>query len=132
MSCRLWKQKRNKMAIYKANGKHVNCYYDEMFYERLDDFKHNDSIVIVEVTSENFEKFIDPESQTEAYKLFENFTFREIGYTDYGDWDGLSSIVGKEETKNLKKVYFDCEDYKETTFAVLLYNKFTFVTLIRD
>jgi len=24
------------------------------------------------------------------------------------------------------------EDYKETTFAILLYNNFTFVTLIRD
>ena len=66
------------MAIYKANGKHVNCYYDEMFYERLDDFKRYDSIVIVEVTSENFEKFIDPESQTEAYKLFENFTLKKL------------------------------------------------------
>ena len=57
---------------------------------------------------------------------------KEIGSVEYGDWDGLSSIVGEEETKNLKKVYFDCEDYKETTFAILLYNNFTFVTLIRD
>ena len=40
--------------IYKSDGKHVNCYYDEMFYETLgDDFQRNDSIVIVEVTSEN-------------------------------------------------------------------------------
>ena len=70
--------------------------------------------------------------ETEAYKIFENFSFKEIGSVEYGDWDGLSSIVGEEETKNLKKVYFDCEDYKETTFAILLYNNFTFVTLIRD
>ena len=120
------------MAIYKANGKHVNCYYDEMFYDRLDDFKHNDSIVIVDVTSENFEKFIDPESQTEAYKLFKNFTFSEIDYADYDDWDGLSSIVGEDEVKNLRNIYFDCEDYAEVTWAVLLYHNFTFVTLVTD
>ena len=119
------------MAIYKANGKHVNCYYDEMFYETLgDDFQRDDSIVIVEVTGESFEDFIDPETETEAYKIFENFSFKEIGSVEYGDWDGLSSIVGEEETKNLKKVYFDCEDYEETTFAVLLYNNFNYVTLI--
>ena len=45
------------MAIYKANGKHINCYYDEMFYETLDNFQRDDSIVIVEVTGENFQNF---------------------------------------------------------------------------
>ena len=49
--------------IYKANGKLINCYYDEMFYDTLcDDFQRNDSIVIVDVTGENFEDFIDPET----------------------------------------------------------------------
>ena len=119
--------------IYKANGKHVNCYYDEMFYETLgDDLQRDDSIVIVEVTGENFENFIDPETKTEAYKIFENFSFKEIGYADYGDWDCFSSIVGEEEVKNLRKIYFDCDDYAETTWTVLLYHNFTFVTLVRD
>ena len=64
------------MALYKANGKHVNCYYDEMFYETLgDDFQRGDSIVIVAVAGENFENFIDPETETEAYKIFEKFQF---------------------------------------------------------
>ena len=49
--------------------------------------QRDDSIVIVEVTGENFENFIDPETETEAYKIFENFSFKEIGYVDYGDWD---------------------------------------------
>ena len=120
------------MAIYKANGKHVNCYYDEMFYETLgDDFQRNDSIVIVEVTGKSLENFIDPETETEAYKIFENFSFREIGYADYGDWDELSSIVGKEEVEQLRKIYFDCDDYAETTWTVLLYHNFTYVTLVR-
>ena len=121
------------MVIYKVNGKHVNCYYDEMFYETLgDNFQRNDSIVIVEVTGENFEGFIDPETETEAYKIFENFSFKEIGYADYGDWDCFSSIVGEEEVKNLRKIYFDCDDYAETTWTVLLYHNFTYVTLVRD
>ena len=119
--------------LYKASGKHVNCYYDEMFYETLgDDFQRDDSIVIVEVTGENFENFIDPETETEAYKIFENFSFKEIGYADYGDWDELSSMVGKEEVGKLRKIYFDCDDYAETTWTVLLYHNFTFVTLVRD
>jgi len=117
--------------IYKANGKHVNCYYDEMFYETLgDDFQRNDSIVIVEVTGENFEDFIDPETETEANKIFKNFSFKKIGYANYGDWNDLSSIVGEDEVKNLRKIYFDCDDYKNVTWAVLLYYNFTFVTLV--
>jgi len=119
--------------IYKTNGKHFNCYHDDMFYETLgDDFQRDDCIVIVEVEGENFESFIDTEDKTEAYKLFKNFTFSEIDYADYDDWDGLSSIVGENEVKNLRKIYFDCDDYAEMTWAVLLYHNFTFVTLVTD
>tara|TARA_B110000438_G_C15411247_1_gene477672 strand:+ start:58 stop:429 length:372 start_codon:yes stop_codon:yes gene_type:complete len=119
--------------IYKANGKHVNCYYDEMFYETLgDNFQRNDSIVIVEITGENFEDFIDPETETEANKIFKNFSFKKIGYTNYSDWNDLSSIIGEDEVKNLRKIYFDCDDYKNVTCAVLLYYNFTFVTLLTD
>ena len=123
--------KTNK-PLYKANGKHVNCYNDDMFYETLDNFHRDDCIVIVEVEDENFESFIDIEDRTKAYELFSKFTFSEIGYTDYGDWDKLSSIVGEDEVKKLKDIYFDCDDYAETTWTVLLYHKFTFVTLFRN
>lgn len=48
--------------IYKANGKLINCYYDEMFYDTLgDDSQCNDLIVMVDVTGGNF---IDPETKT--------------------------------------------------------------------
>ena len=121
------------MAIYKANGKHVNCYYDEMFYETLgDDFQQDDCIVVVEVEGENFKTFSDTEDKNQAYELFNHFSFREIGYADYGDWDCLSSIVGEDEVKNLRKIYFDSDDYAETTWTVLLYHNFTFVTLVSN
>ena len=67
-----------------------------------------------------------------ADELFNEFSFRKIGYADYGDWDELSSIVGEEEVKKLRKIYFDCEDYVETTWVVLLYHNLTYVTLVRD
>ena len=63
---------------------------------------------------------------------FENFSFKEIGYADYGDWNCFSSIVGEDEVKNLRKIYFDCDDYAETTWTVLLYHNFTYVTLVRE
>ena len=122
-----------KEPLYKANGKHINCYHDDMFYETLgDDFQQDDCIVVVEVEGENFKTFSDTEDKNQAYELFNHFSFREIGYADYGDWDELSSIVGKEEVEQLRKIYFDCDDYAETTWTVLLYHNFTFVTLVRD
>ena len=125
-------EKENK-PLYTANGKHFSCYYDDMFYETLgDDFKQDDCIVVVEVEGENFKTFSDTEDKNQAYELFNHFSFREIGYADYGDWDELSSIVGKEEVEQLRKIYFDCDDYAETTWTVLLYHNFTYVTLVRD
>ena len=125
-------EKGNK-PLYKANGKHFSCYYDDMFYETLgDDFQQEDCIVVVEVEGENFKTFSDTEDKNQAYELFNHFSFREIGYADYGDWDELSSIVGKEEVEQLRKIYFDCDDYAETTWTVLLYHNFTYVTLVRD
>ena len=125
-------EKGNK-PIYIANGKHFSCYYDDMFYETLgDDFQQDDCIVVVEVEGENFKTFSDTEDKNQAYELFNHFSFREIGYADYGDWDELSSIIGKEEVEQLRKIYFDCDDYAETTWTVLLYHNFTFVTLVRD
>jgi len=125
-------EKGNK-PLYTANGKHFSCYYDDMFYETLgDDFKQDDCIVVVEVEGENFKTFSDTEDKNQAYELFNHFSFREIGYADYGDWDELSSIVGKEEVEQLRKIYFDCDDYAETTWTVLLYHNFTYVTLVRD
>jgi len=119
--------------IYKANGKHINCEHDEIFYETLgDDFQRDDCIVIVEVEGGDFQSFSDTEDYNQAYELFKNFSFREISYADYGDWDELSSVVGEDEVKNLRKIYFDCYDYAETTWTVLLYHNFTFVTLVRD
>ena len=125
-------EKENK-PLYTANGKHFSCYYDDMFYETLgDDFKQDDCIVVVEVEGENFKTFSDTEDKNQAYELFNHFSFREIGYADYGDWDELSSIVGEEEVKKLRKIYFDCDDYVETTWVVLLYHNLTYVTLVRD
>jgi|TARA_B100001964_G_C13943349_1_gene469989 hypothetical protein len=125
-------EKGNK-PIYIANGKHFSCYYDDMFYETLgDDFQQDDCIVVVEVEGENFKTFSDTEDKNQAYELFNHFSFREIGYADYGDWDELSSIIGKEEVEQLRKIYFDCDDYAETTWTVLLYHNFTYVTLVRD
>ena len=124
-------EKGNK-PIYIANGKHFSCYYDDMFYETLgDDFQQDDCIVVVEVEGENFKTFSDTEDKNQAYELFNHFSFREIGYADYGDWDELSSIIGKEEVEQLRKIYFDCDDYAETTWTVLLYHNFTYVTLVR-
>ena len=125
--------KKGNKPLYTANGKHFSCYYDDMLYETLgDDFKQDDCIVVVEVEGENFKTFSDTEDKNQAYELFNHFSFREIGYADYGDWDELSSIVGKEEVEQLRKIYFDCDDYAETTWTVLLYHNFTYVTLVRD
>jgi len=119
--------------LYKANGKHFSCFYDDMFYETLgDDFQQEDCIVVVEVEGENFKAFSDTEDKNQADELFNQFSFRKIGYAGYGDWDELSSIVGEEEVKKLRKTYFDCDDYVETTWVVLLYHNLTYVTLVRD
>jgi len=124
---------KGKEPLYKANGKHFSCFYDDMFYETLgDDFQQEDCIVVVEVEGENFKTFSDTEDKNQADELFNQFSFREIGYADYGDWDELSSIVGEEEVKKLRKIYFDCDDYVETTWVVLLYHNLTYVTLVRD
>ena len=121
------------MAIYQANGKHINCEHDDIFYETLgDDFQQDGSIVVVEVEGGDFQSFSDTEDYNQAYELFKNFSFREIGRADYGNWDELSSVVGEDEVKNLRKIYFDRDDYAETIWTVLLYHNFTFVTLVRD
>ena len=46
--------------------------------------------------------------------------------------DPFHASVGKEEVEQLRKIYFDCDDYAETTWTVLLYHNFTYVTLVRD
>ena len=53
------------------------------------------------------------------------------------DKDRVTGIEGfdipnqtEDEVKNLRKIYFDCDDYKNVTWAVLLYYNFTFVTLV--
>ena len=93
----------------------------------LSNHKQAKKAAMYAVAAERQNKFLEME-----HKIFKNFSFKEIGYADYGDWDCFSSIVGEEEVKNLRKIYFDCDDYAETTWTVLLYHNFTFVTLVRD
>ncbi len=117
-------------------GKHISCNFDSLFYETLgDDFMQENSIVLVEVIGDEFENFVNIEDESEANRLFDTFIFKIIGkYVGYDDLDSFAQVVGsgidEEETKALRRIYFDCDDFKDVTAAVLLYYDRTFVTIV--
>jgi len=116
-------------------GKHISCNFDSLFYETLgDDFMQENSIVLVEVIGDEFENFVNIKDEAEANRLFDTLIFSEIDYVEYDDLDSFAQVVGseidEEETKALRRIYFDCDDFKDVTAAVLLYYDRTFVTIV--
>ena len=131
------KAKENNIQ-YKASGYHIPVHaagHDDMFFEDLgDNFQREDSIVIVE-NSGLVSEFAEIEDRKEAlahYNRHIKDEFEEIGFTKYGAWEELASFIGRLETHKLRQIYFDCDDFAETTWAVLLYHDKDFVTLVTD
>jgi len=131
------KAKENNIQ-YKASGYHIPVHaagHHDMFFEDLgDNFQREDSIVIVE-NSGLVSEFAEIEDRKEAlahYNWHIKDEFEEIGFTKYGAWEELASFIGRLETNELRKIYFDCDDYAETTWAVLLYHDKDFVTLVTN
>ena len=116
---------------FKPTGEFYNADWDNLLYETLgDDYLIKDKINIVTVTSDDFKSFCDADSEEEAEDLMYDFEYEEVGSIDYGDWEGLESLVGSKEAKNLRDDYFENEDYKEVISAVLLYWENKFITLV--
>ena len=106
-------------------GKHISCEFDEYFYDILVDFLQDNTITLVEVRGGQFKDFVNAEDDSEAQRFFDTLTFRFMDSVEYGDWDSfddmISNTIDDEEVKTLKRVYFDCDDFKEVHSAVLLY-----------
>ena len=93
---------------------------------------NHDVIVIVEVKGNRFIEFSDMDVSATAYEILDELEFNEIDSIDYGDWDALSNILGEKESKSLREIYFDCEDFEDITQAVLLYYNKSFITIFSD
>ena len=123
----------NKTA--PTDKKFITCYHDDLFYEDIgDNFQREDTIVVLENLGDVYE-FAEIENREEARDFYNSqitSNFFELGYTDYGNWEELETIVGEEELKALRKTYFDCDDFAETTWTILLYHDNKFVTILRD
>ena len=121
-------------CIYKTTGGHHNCYHEEFFYDELDFYLYENKLTLVEVSYyRDFEDFVDEEDEDVARELFNDFDFKQIHKPiEYGDWNALELLVGTNEANELRKVYFDCDDYKNTNCVALLYWEGYFVTLLRE
>ena len=107
-------------------GKQINCEFEEYFFDILGfDFMEDNTIALVEVRGDKFEDFANSEDDLEAQRFFDTLTFSFMDSVQYGDWDAfdemISNTIDDDEVKTLKKVYFDCDDFKEVHSAVLLY-----------
>jgi len=114
--------------------KHKNSNYPNFLYPILgDDFQKDGQIVVVEVDEDEVDSFVEAETEDEAFELVNELHFYELGSVEFGDWEDLGGLLDIDEVKGVKKVYFDCDDYKETTFAVLLYDSGgNFITIFSD
>ena len=114
--------------------RHINCNHDDLFWEDLgDNFQREDTIVVLENYADIYE-FSKIENREEARDFYDSHIksqFHELGYTDYANWEELETIVGEEELQSLRKTYFDCDDFSEITWTVLLYHDDKFVTVLR-
>ena len=120
------------MAIYKTTGNHHNCYFDEFFYDNMDDFLELGKLVLVNLSGNSFNDFVDEDDKDVAKALYDSFSFDGIGSIAYKDWEALEELLGTEEGNELRKVYFDCDDWETTKSVVLLYHNGDFVTIYRD
>ena len=107
-------------------GKHISCEFDGYFFDILGmDFMQDNTITLVEVRGDQFKDFVNAEDDSEAQRFFDTLTFSFMDSVEYGDWDSfddmISNTIDDEEVKTLKRVYFDCDDFKEVHSAVLLY-----------
>jgi len=108
-------------------GNHIYCEFEEYFFDILSfDFMQENTITLVEVRGEQFKNFVNAEDHSEAQSFFDTLTFSLMGSVEYGDWDAFDNIISNTidtaEVETLKRVYFDCDDFKEVHSAVLLYH----------
>ncbi|MAZ58770.1 MAG: hypothetical protein CMP56_05150 [Flavobacteriales bacterium] len=88
---------------------------EEFWFEPLDDFQLYGEIVVVEISEEDLIN-----ENTEGLK--------EKGSVDYGDWEELGTLLGKDDAA-LHQKYFEDEQL-EGEWIVFLYTAGRYVTCI--
>ena len=76
------------------NGEHISCDWDYLFYDDiLPDFLEDDEIVLVSVSGDQWNNFLEAEDEEEAYEYLEYLNFNFIDSVEYGDWEEFSKII---------------------------------------
>ena len=124
------------------NGEHISCDWDYLFYDDiLPDFLEDDEIVLVSVSGDKWNNFLEAEDEEEAYEYLEYLNFNFIDSVEYGDWEKfykiITNTVDEKETEKLKKDFSDGGHFDNVSSAVLLYytepsGKNTYVTSYTD
>ena len=108
------------------NGEHISCEWDYLFYDNiLPDFLEDDEIILVSVSGDQWDNFLEAEDENGAYEYLEYLNFNFIDSVEYGDWVAFSEMItntiDEKETKKLKKDFSDGGHFENVSSAVLLY-----------
>jgi len=108
------------------NDDHISCEWDYLLYDDiLPDFLEDDEIVLVSVSGDQWNNFLEAEAEEEAYEHLEYLNFNFIDSAEYGDWEEFSKIIAncvdEKETEKLKKDFSDGGCFENVSSAVLLY-----------
>jgi len=108
------------------NDDHISCEWDYLLYDDiLPDFLEDDEIVLVSVSGDQWNNFLEAEDEEEAYEYLEYLNFNFIDSAKHGDWEEFSKItsncIDEKETEKLKKDFSDGGCFENISSAVLLY-----------
>tara|TARA_B110000908_G_C9963173_1_gene317786 strand:+ start:122 stop:499 length:378 start_codon:yes stop_codon:yes gene_type:complete len=124
------------------NGEHISCDWDYLFYDDiLPDFLEDDEIVLVSVSGDQWNNFLESEDEEAAYEYLEYLNFNFIESIEYGEWEKfykiITNTVDEKEADKLKQDFSAGGHFDNVSSAVLLYyteanGKQTFVTSYTD
>ena len=76
------------------NGEHISCDWDYLFYDDiLPDFLEDDEIVLVSVSGDQWNNFLESENEEAAYEYLEYLNFNFIESIEYGEWEEFYKII---------------------------------------